>query len=161
VVDVSGDALASGVLERAAVPVPLQHHGSQLSPLPGLQRDGWPVVLGPDSTSHGSIVDHALLGCDDGRVKMPDPLAQNVWPVRLIPRPSRRQREVHAAALDRYHARRRAEQQAGHQLVDLVSELVSKTPQRSGVLRRSGPSRPSSRAAESGGSWVAGVGYVG
>jgi hypothetical protein len=51
---------------------------------------------------------------------------QNVWQVRMTPKPSRKQLEVRAAAERAYRSRRVAQLQAGHDLADWALELSLK-----------------------------------
>jgi hypothetical protein len=56
-------------------------------------------------------------------VMMPDPMARNVFPVRLQPRPDRRQQKIHANAEARFRARRTTELTAGHELIGMMTRL--------------------------------------
>jgi hypothetical protein len=65
-----------------------------------------------------AIVDGGERRCDHGRV-----ITQNVFPVRLLAKPSRAQQRVRANAEAAFQSRRRARHQAGHEAADFLLRL--------------------------------------
>jgi hypothetical protein len=66
-------------------------------------------------------------------------LQQNAIGVRLVPKPSHRQVEVHQSAEARYRARRSADLRSGHALVDLITRLSLMDSARRTQLRDANP----------------------